>query len=100
MSMRIKLSIIMPVYNAGAYFAGAVESVLDQSYSDFELILVDDGATDGSGQACDKFAAADQRVRVIHVPNGGICKSRNIGILHFIWIRSACVHSDIHMVIY
>lgn len=78
--MSPRFSIIMPVYNAGAYFAGAVESVLSQSYPDFELILVDDGATDGSGQACDKFAAADQRVRVMHVPNGGICKARNIGI--------------------
>ena len=78
--MSPRFSIIMPVYNAGAYFAGAVESVLNQSYPNFELILVDDGATDGSGQACDKFAAADQRVRVMHVPNGGICKARNIGI--------------------
>lgn len=78
--MSLRFSIIMPVYNAGAYLAGAVESVLNQSYSDFELILVDDGATDGSGQACDKFAAVDQRVRVMHVPNGGICKARNIGI--------------------
>ena len=78
--MSPRFSIIMPVYNAGAYFAGAVESVLSQSYPDFELILVDDGATDGSGQACDKFAAADQKVRVMHVPNGGICKARNIGI--------------------
>lgn len=67
----------MPVYNAGGYLAKAIESVLAQSFSQFELILVDDGATDGSGDVCDRYAQQDPRVVVIHQKNGGISSARN-----------------------
>jgi glycosyltransferase involved in cell wall biosynthesis len=75
-----RISVIMPVYNSEKYLEGAVESVLAQSFLDFELILVDDGSTDKSGAICDRFAREDERVRVIHKKNGGICSARNAGL--------------------
>ena len=77
---EVKISVIMPVYNAGKYLRGAIDSVLAQTFRDFELILVDDGATDGSGGVCDEYAAKDARIRVKHGRNGGICASRNVGM--------------------
>jgi len=74
------VSVIMPVYNAGNYLRIAIDSVLAQSFRDFELILVDDGATDGSGDVCDEYARNDARVRVMHGRNGGICAARNAGV--------------------
>ena len=74
------VSVICPVYNAEKYLARAVKSVLAQSFEDFELILVDDGSTDGSGELCAAFAAEDKRVRVIHQANGGVSRARNAGI--------------------
>lgn len=74
------LSVIMPVYNVENYLAEAVESVLSQSYRHLELILVDDGSTDTSGEMCDEFAQRDRRVRVIHKVNGGLGAARNTGI--------------------
>lgn len=73
-------SVIMPVYNASIYLDGAVNSVLDQTYKNFELILVDDGSTDGSCEKCDAYAQRDKRVKVIHIENSGISKARNIGM--------------------
>ncbi len=70
----------MPVYNSGKYLKTAVESILSQSLTDFELILVDDGSTDGSSEVCDKYASKDSRVVVIHQSNGGICNARNKGL--------------------
>lgn len=64
-----RVSVVLPVYNAGALLRDAVESILDQTYRDFELIAVDDGSTDGSGLVLDDFAARDARVRVIHQEN-------------------------------
>lgn len=74
------ISVIMPVYNSQKYLAAAIESVLRQSYVDFELILVDDGSTDTSGKLCDMYAARDHRVVVVHQKNGGICAARNTGL--------------------
>lgn len=76
------LSVIMPVYNSERYLPGAVESILEQSFQDFELLLVDDGSPDGSGALCDRYAAADPRVRVFHLENGGMCRARNIALGH------------------
>lgn len=66
-----KISIIIPVYNAGEFMASCIESILAQTFKDFELLLVDDGSTDDSGKVCDEYAAKDSRVRVIHKENGG-----------------------------
>lgn len=75
-----KISIIMPVYNSGEYLKTAVESILNQSLKEFELILVDDGSTDGSSERCDEYANKDSRVKVIHQKNGGICNARNAAL--------------------
>ncbi|MBO5945148.1 MAG: glycosyltransferase [Clostridia bacterium] len=75
-----KYSIIVPVYKAEAYLSECVESVLSQAFSDFELILVDDGSPDGSGDLCDRYAERDGRVRVIHKENGGVSSARNAGV--------------------
>lgn len=78
--MAPKISLVVPVYNAEPYLPAAIESVQKQTMSDFELILVNDGSTDGSGGVCDRYAAEDPRIRVIHRPNSGISATRNAGI--------------------
>lgn len=70
----------MPVYNSGEYLKTAVESVLSQSLKEIELILVDDGSTDGSSKNCDEYARHDNRVVVVHQKNGGICNARNAAL--------------------
>lgn len=75
-----QISVVVPVYNAELYLQRCVNSILSQAYSDFELILVDDGSQDGSGQICDEYAAQDSRVVVIHKKNGGVSSARNIGL--------------------
>ena len=77
---KIKVSVIMPVYNSGKYLKTAVDSILNQSLKEIELILVDDGSTDGSSEKCDEYAKRDRRVRVLHQKNGGICAARNAAI--------------------
>ena len=74
------ISIIMPVYNAGVLLHTAVESVLRQSFADFELLLVDDGSTDGSAALAHELAKKDGRIRVLEQPNAGICAARNLGL--------------------
>lgn len=74
------VSIIVPVYNAEATLRRCVESVLNQEYASFELILADDGSQDSSGSICDSFASADSRVRVIHKENSGVSDTRNQAI--------------------
>ena len=75
-----EISVIVPVYNAGKYLARCVESILAQTFTDFELILVDDGSTDNSPVLCDHFAGRDSRVKVIHQKNAGVSAARNAGI--------------------
>ena len=75
-----KLSIVVAVYNIEQYLHKCVESLLAQTYSNLEIILVDDGATDGSGTICNDFAEKDSRVHVIHKTNGGLSDARNVGI--------------------
>ncbi len=76
----MKLSIIVPVFNIKEYLTRCVSSILGQSFTDFELLLVDDGSTDGSAEMCDDFAKKDNRVKVIHQPNSGVSTARNNGI--------------------
>lgn len=71
------ISVIMPVYNAEKYLRDAIDSVLQQTFTDFELILIDDGSKDGSGAICDEAAEKDRRVLVVHQQNRGMCASRN-----------------------
>lgn len=80
MENKIKVSVIMPVYNSGEYLQTAVDSILSQSLKDIELILVDDGSTDGSSEKCEECAKKDKRVVVIHQRNGGICNARNAAL--------------------
>jgi glycosyltransferase involved in cell wall biosynthesis len=75
-----EISIIVPVYNTEAYLKNCIESVLMQTYRNFELILVDDGATDASPAICDRYAQSDYRVRTIHKANGGVSSARNLGL--------------------
>lgn len=74
------ISIILPIYNAEQYLHRCIDSILAQSYTDFELLLIDDGSTDGSGPICDEYAAKDNRARVLHKPNGGVSSARNLGL--------------------
>ena len=78
--MAPTVSIIVPVYNAEKTIGRCVDSILGQQYTDFELLLVDDGSKDGSGAICDSYALADSRVQVIHKENTGVSDTRNIGI--------------------
>jgi glycosyltransferase involved in cell wall biosynthesis len=75
------LSIIIPVYNKEQYIDGCLTSILNQTFADFELILVDDGSTDGSEAVCRRFAEADQRITLITKPNGGVSSARNVGLI-------------------
>ena len=74
------VSVIVPIYNGISYIHRCVDSILSQTYRDFELILVDDGSTDLSASVCDAYAVADERVKVVHKPNGGVSNARNIGL--------------------
>lgn len=75
-----KISVIVPVYNAEKYLRRCVDSILAQSYKDFELLLVDDGSTDASNVICNEYVEKDCRVRVFHKQNGGVSSARNVGI--------------------
>lgn len=76
----MKLSIIVPVYRIRRYLQRCIESILQQTYTDYELILVDDGSPDGCGSVCDRFAQECDKVKVIHKKNGGLSSARNAGI--------------------
>lgn len=75
-----KISVIVPVYNVEAYLEKCVESILRQTYTNLEILLINDGSTDNSGDLCDQLALRDQRIRVIHKENGGLSDARNTGI--------------------
>ena len=74
------ISVIVPVYNAGDILRSTIDSILAQTFTDFELIIIDDGSTDISPRLCDEYAETDERVKVFHILNGGVCRARNIGI--------------------
>ena len=74
------VSVIVPVFNVRPYIVEALDSVINQTYSNLEIILIDDGSTDGSGEVCDEYAARDKRIVVIHQKNNGVSSARNAGL--------------------
>ena len=74
------VSVIVAVYNIEEYLPRCVESIMHQTYRKLEIILVDDGSTDGSGDICDEYAGKDDRILVIHKKNGGLSDARNAGL--------------------
>ena len=75
------VSVIVPVYKAEKYLHKCVDSLLAQTMTDFEVLLINDGSPDRSGAICDEYAAKDSRIRVFHKENGGVSSARNLGIL-------------------
>ncbi len=78
--MGEKISVIVPVYNVEAYLERCVESILQQTYAHFELILINDGSTDSSGQICENLASRHENIKVHHIENAGVSNARNMGI--------------------
>ena len=76
----MKVSVIVPVYNVEKYIRHCIESIINQEFTDFEVILVNDGSKDASGAICDEYARRDERVHVIHQKNGGLSAARNAGM--------------------
>lgn len=76
----MKFSIILPVYNVEKYLSACIDSILEQTYKDYEIILVDDGSKDSSGQICDEYGEKYECIKVIHKPNGGQADARNVGL--------------------
>ena len=77
---HVKVSVIIPAYNVECFIEQCIDSILAQSFDDFELILVDDGSTDRSGVICDEYTNIDARVKVVHQPNAGLPAARKVGI--------------------
>ena len=80
--MKPHISIIVPIYKVEAYLRRCVDSLLAQTFTDFEILLIDDGSPDRSGEICDEYAAKDPRIRVFHKENGGVSSARNLGLDH------------------
>lgn len=75
-----KISVIVPIYNSGNTLIKCIDSILAQTFADFELLLIDDGSTDNSGFICNEYEVKDSRVKVFHQPNKGVSSARNVGI--------------------
>ena len=89
-----KISVIVPIYNAERHLRRCIDSILAQTFTDFEVLLINDGSTDESGCICGEYAKLDSRVRVFHKENGGVSSARNVGILNMIGEYSIHVDSD------
>lgn len=101
-----KISVIVPVYNVEQYLHRCIDSILAQTFTDFEVLLIDDGSTDNSGKICDEYAKKDKRIRVFHKKNGGVSAARNCGIdfskgelIYFVdsddWLKQNCLQNII-----
>ena len=88
------ISIIVPVYNVEQYLEKCINSIINQTYKNLEIILVDDGATDNSGKMCDELAKTDNRIKVYHKENGGLSDARNYGVERAIGEYIGFVDSD------
>lgn len=88
------ISVIVPVYNVEVYLPRCIESILGQTYKDFEILLIDDGSTDNSGKICDKYAKRDNRCIAIHQQNRGVYNARNTGLNHATGEYISFVDSD------
>lgn len=88
------VSVIMPAYNVEAYLAASIESVLAQTFHDWEIVIVDDGSTDATGSIADAYAARDPRIRVVHQSNGGLAAARNTAMRHARGHTFALLDSD------
>lgn len=80
LSYKTKVSVLIPVYNAEQYIVRCIDSILNQTYPDLEVVLVNDGSTDNSGKICDEYASQDSRVRVFHKKNSGVSETRNVAL--------------------
>ena len=89
-----KISIIVPVYNVAPYLPACLDSIIHQTYLNLEIILVDDGSTDSSGEICEQYRATDSRIQVIHQENQGLSMARNAGISAASGEYIACIDSD------
>ena len=78
----VKISVIIPLYNASSYLHHSIDSLLSQPFQDIEIILVDDGSTDGSAAICDEYAKKDSCISVFHEPHSGVAHSRQVGFEH------------------
>lgn len=78
--MSPTISIIIPVYNVADYLTSCIDSIINQGFKDYEVLLVDDGSSDNSGLICDEYAKKDDRIKVLHKSNGGVSSARNLGI--------------------
>ena len=88
------ISVIIPVYNVEKYLKKCVNSIIDQSYKNLEIVLVDDGSTDKSGDICDDYLKIDERIKVIHKNNGGLSDARNVGIDNSTGVYIGFIDSD------
>lgn len=89
-----KISVIVPVYKVEKYLRKCIESIINQTYRNIEIILIDDGSPDSCGQICDEYASKDNRIRVIHQPNQGLSSARNEGLRHVSGSYITFVDSD------
>lgn len=95
--MNPKISIVLPIYNTGDILTETIESILGQSFSDFELLVIDDGSLDGTMEIAKKYALVDNRIRLFTKENGGVCSARNIGIKYAIGeYITFCDHDDVY----
>lgn len=78
--MKLIISVIVPIYSAAPFLDKCIQSILNQSFEDFELLLINDGSKDNSGAICDSYAQKDKRVKVFHQANAGVSAARNKGL--------------------
>ena len=103
--MRKLLSVIVPVYNVEKYLKQCVDSIIKQTYKELEIILVDDGSTDSSGQMCEQYKEIDKRIKVVHKENGGLSDARNVGVSvatgeYIAFVDSDdCIHKDMYSIL-